>query len=122
MGMGCGIFRLFVGNSGNRHDPNKLSKGRWCLLPNQSPRGIIAYQLLTQCSIDSVAHCSFQPLQGFTFTVILRGFFPKVICYMVLDMANNDATSAKKSWSRFILCSPTSLVLAPEPRRSTKGN
>ena len=92
--MGCGIFRLFVGNSGNRHDPNKLSKGRWCLLPNQSPRGIIAYQLLTQCSIDSVAHCSFQPLQGFTFTVILRGFFPKVICYMVLDMANNDATSA----------------------------
>ena len=96
LGTGCGIFRLFVGNSGNRHDPNKLSSGvmilfrcRW----QKSPRDIIAYQLLTPCSNDSDAQ-SRQPLQGFTFSVILRGFFPQLICYMVLDMANCDSSSA----------------------------
>ena len=38
LGMGYGIFRLFVGNSGNRHDPNKLSSGqsRWYLHSNQT--------------------------------------------------------------------------------------
>ena len=39
LGMGWGIFGLFVGNSGNRHDPNKLSHGgqsRLCLLSNQT--------------------------------------------------------------------------------------
>ena len=38
LGMGRGIFRLFVVNSGNRHCPNKLFSGqsRSCLLSNQS--------------------------------------------------------------------------------------
>ena len=34
----AGFFRLFVGNSGNRHDPNKLpsSQSRWRLLSSQT--------------------------------------------------------------------------------------
>ena len=56
------------------------------------PRGIIAYQLLTLCSTGSVAQ-SRQSLQGFKFNVTSRGFFPQLICYMALDMANSDASS-----------------------------
>ena len=41
----------------------------------ERPRGIIAYQLLTPCSIDSVAQ-AVQSLPRFTFIVISRGFFP----------------------------------------------
>ena len=37
------------------------------------PRGVIAYQLLTLCSIDSAAQ-SLQSPHRFTFIVILRGF------------------------------------------------
>ena len=47
----------------------------------KSPRGIIAYQLLTPCSNDPDAQ-SRQSLQGFAFTVILRGFFSQLISYM----------------------------------------
>ena len=121
LGMGCRIFRLFVGNSGNRHNPNKLSSGqsRMCLLSNQGIEcswlilkfhienlsrefffslqmpemstwySSIPVQLLTPCSIGSVAQCR-QSLQGFKFTVI---FLPLM-----------------------------SLVLVPEARRSTKRN
>ena len=76
------FFRLFVGNSGNRHDPNKRFSWPKSLVPlfkpsyriclvntfvietvreyfvstrcQKCPRGVIAYQLLTPCSIDSV--------------------------------------------------------------------
>ena len=78
----AGFFRLFVGNSGSRHDRNKRfswpkslvplfkSNYRMCLVNTcvietvreyfvstrcqKCPRGVIAYQLLTPCSIDSV--------------------------------------------------------------------
>ena len=35
------FLRLFVGNSGNRHDPNKrpTSQSRWCVLSNPSVSG-----------------------------------------------------------------------------------
>ena len=41
----------------------------------KSPCGVIAYQLLTPCSIDSVA----QSLQRFIFILILRGVFQQLI-------------------------------------------
>ena len=65
-------------------------QSRWCLLSNQtietvreyfvsircqkSPRGVIAYQLLTSCSIDLVSQ-ALQSLRRFTFIVVLKGFF-----------------------------------------------
>ena len=38
LGLGCLMFRLFDGNSGNHQDPNKRSSSQvyWCFLSNQS--------------------------------------------------------------------------------------
>ena len=55
----------------------------------KSARGVIAYQLLTRCSIDSIAQ-ALQSLHRFAFIVILRRFFQQ----LALDITNSDASSA----------------------------
>ena len=95
----AGFFRLFVENLGNRHDPNKrpILAAKTLVSPfkpnysvclvniylietvrehfvstrcHKRPCGVIAYQLLSPCSIDSVP----QSLQSFIF-IVLRGVF-----------------------------------------------
>ena len=58
----------------------------------KSPRGVIAYQLLTPCLTGSLAR-----FQTFTFIVIfIEGNFQQLIHQMALDMAINDVSSAKE--------------------------